>query len=146
MRNQLLRPFRNVPATTTPLYSGSGGFSSVEVLTSMLVFAVVSLGIASSSVTAIQTNRASQRKAVAVNLAHQSLECVKSQIQAGRSITAANAGADCNPSGAPGGYTLNVPAASQGSGAFTGMTRLQVTISWRSPQPDSVSIDTYLDT
>lgn len=124
----------------------NGGFSSVEALCSMLVFAVVSLGITSSTVTAIQTNRASQQKAVAVNLAHQSLECVKSQIHAGRAMTASNAGSDCNPVGAPAGYTLTVPATTAGTGAFVGMTRVQITISWRSPQPDFIRLDSYLDT
>lgn len=126
--------------------SRAAGFSSIEVLTSMVVFSMISLGITSSTLTSIQTNRASQQKAVAINLAHQSLECVKSQIQAGRSITAANAGVDCNPSGAPAGYTLTVPAAAAGTAAFAGMTRVQVTISWASPKPDSVSLDSYLDT
>jgi hypothetical protein len=126
--------------------SSAGGFSSIEVLSSMFVFAVVSLGVASSTVTAVQTNRASQQKAVAVNLAHQALECMKSQIHAGRSLTAANAGGDCNPAGAPAGYTLTVPAATAGTGAYAGMTRVQITISWRSPKPDFVLLDSYLDT
>ena len=112
----------------------------------MTIFAVVSLGISSSTVTSILTNRASQQKGVAVNLAHQSLECVKSQIQAGRTMSAANAGADCNPVGAPAGYTLAVPAVTAGTGTFKGMTRVQVTISWRSPKPDSIVLDSYLDT
>src|SRR5919108_3516270 len=105
---QLLRNFAESEAqmtgTSVKQLSRSDGFSSVEVLTSMLVFALVSLGISSSTVTSILTNRASQQKGVAVNLAHQSLECVKSQIQAGRTMSAANAGADCNPVGAPAGY------------------------------------------
>ena len=122
------------------------GFSSVEVLTSMVVFAVVSLGVASSTLTATQTNRASQRKAVAVNLAHQALECVKSQLHAGRTMNLANAGVDCNPSGAPADYTLTVPAPTAGTGAFAGMTRVQIRIAWRSPLRDFVELDSYLDT
>ena len=124
----------------------NAGFSSIELLSSMCIFAVVSLGVTSSTVTAVQTNRASQQKAVAVNLAHQALECMKSQIQSGRSITAANAGGDCNPAGAPAGYTLTVPAATPGTGAYAGMTRVQITISWRSPKPDFILLDSYLDT
>ncbi len=124
----------------------NGGFSSIELLSSMFIFAVVSLGVTSSTVTAVQTNRASQQKAVAVNLAHQALECMKSQIQAGRSITAANAGGDCNPAGAPAGYVLTVPQPTAGAGAYTGMTRVQITIAWRSPKPDFILLDSYLDT
>ena len=124
----------------------NGGFSSIELLSSMFIFAVVSLGVTSSTVTAVQTNRASQQKAVAVNLAHQALECVKSQIQAGRPITAVNAGGDCTLAGAPAGYTLTVPTASAGTGAYTGMTRVQITIAWRSPKPDFILLDSYLDT
>ena len=124
----------------------NGGFSSIELLSSMCIFAVVSLGVTSSTITAVQTNRASQSKTIAVNLAHQALECAKSQIQAGRAISAANAGADCNPAGAPADYTLSVPAASAGTGEFVGMTRVRVTISWRSPLPDRVVLDTYVDT
>jgi Tfp pilus assembly protein PilV len=118
----------------------------IEVLCSILIFAVISLGIISSTVTTIRTNRANQRKAVAVNLAHQVLECVQSQIDAGRAIDAANAGADCNPAGAPAGYTLVVPPPSAGTGAFADMTRVQVTISWRSPLPDRIRLDSYVDT
>lgn len=121
------------------------GFSSVEILVSMLVLAVVSLGITNSTMTSIQTNRASQRKAVAVNLGHQVLECVKSQIEAGRPIDASNAGVDCNPSGAPAGYTLVIPAPIDGTGAFAGMTRVQATISWTSPLPDRIRLDSYVD-
>jgi Tfp pilus assembly protein PilV len=126
--------------------SSVGGFSSIELLSSMFIFAVVSLGVTSSTVTAVQTNRASQQKAVAVNLAHQALEFMKSQIQAGRSITAANAGGDCNPAGAPAGYALTVPEAAAGTGAYEDMTRVQITISWTSPKPDFILLDSYLDT
>ena len=124
----------------------NGGFSSIELLSSMCVFAVVSLGVTSSTITAVQTNRASQSKTIAVNLAHQALECVKSQIQAGRTLSAANAGADCNPTPTSPDYTLTVPAPSAGTGDFVGMTRVRVTISWRSPLPDRIVLDTYLDT
>lgn len=122
------------------------GFSSVETLASMVVIAIVSLGVTSSTLTSIQTNRASQQKAVAVNLGHQVLECVRSQIEAGRPLDPSNAGADCNPAGAPAGYTLSIPAPTAGSGAFAGMTHIQATISWASPLPGRVRVDSYLDT
>ena len=124
----------------------SRGFSTIELISSMFLFAVVSLGVTSSTITAVQTNRASQSKTTAVNLAHQALECVKSQIHAGRTINAANAGSDCNPAGASAGYALSVPAPTAGTGDFVGMTRVQVTISWKSPLPDRIMLDTYLDT
>lgn len=123
-----------------------GGFSSVESLVSMLVFAVISLGITNSTMTSVRTNRASERKAVAVNLGHQVLACVKSQVEAGRPIDASNAGVDCNPAGAPAGYTLSIPAPTAGTGEFAGMTRVQATISWRSPLPDRIRLDSYIDT
>ena len=112
--------------------SRSDGFSSVETLASMVVLAVVSLGVTSSTLTSIQTN--------------QVLECVRSQIAAGRPLNAANAGADCNPAGAPTGYVLSIAQPAAGTGAFAGMTRIQATISWASPLPGRVRVDSYLDT
>lgn len=133
-------------AKSDEILTRNGGFSTIDVLVSTIVFAIVSLGVTSSTLTAIQTSRASQQKAVAINLGHQVLECVKSQLEAGRPINPANAGQDCNPSGAPAGYVVAVPAPSAGTGAFTGMTRLQTTISWRSPLPDQIELDSYIDT
>lgn len=124
----------------------SAGFSLIELLCALVMFVVISLGVATSTVTTIRTNRASQQKAVAVNLAHQVLECVKSQIQAGRNISAANAGQDCNPASPPAGYALSGIAVTPNPSGFSGLTRVQITISWASPLTDNVALDWLVDT
>lgn len=121
------------------------GFSLIELLSALLLFAIVMLGVANSTIMATRTNRDSERQAVAVNLAHQVLECVKAQIQANR-VNAGNPMSDCNPAGAPAGYTVSTPALTAGTGSYVGMTRILVTISWTSPLPDSVTLDTHVDT
>jgi prepilin-type N-terminal cleavage/methylation domain-containing protein len=123
----------------------TAGFSLVELLSSLVVFSVVSLGVATSSVTTVRTTRASQQKAVAVNLAHQVLECVKSQIQAGRTINPSNAGQDCTSSAPPAGYTFSDVAVTSNPAGFPGLTRVQMTISWRSPLPGSLPFDWLVD-
>jgi prepilin-type N-terminal cleavage/methylation domain-containing protein len=124
----------------------STGFSLVELLVALIVFSIIAVGVLHSTVTTFQTNRDSQQQAVAVNLAHQVLECVKSQIRAGRNIDIGNAGQDCNPAGAPAGYTLAGVTVTPNPSGFDGLTRIQLTISWRSPLPDSIAFDWLVDT
>jgi prepilin-type N-terminal cleavage/methylation domain-containing protein len=125
--------------------SSAKGFSLIELLCALILFAIVTLGIANSTLTATRTNRDNERQAVAVNLAHQVLECVKAQIQANR-VNAGNPMSDCNPAGAPAGYAVSTPSLTPGTGTYLGMTRILVTISWTSPLPDSVTLDTHVDT
>ena len=115
-------------------------------LCALLIFALVSLAVSGATVTTIRTNRANQQRGVAVNLAHQVLECVKSQIQAGRAISADNAGSDCNPAGPPAGYTISGVAVTPNPSGFDGLTRVQITISWRSPLSDRLAFDWLVDT
>lgn len=124
----------------------TAGFSLIELLVAILIFTVIAIGVTHSTVTAVQTSRDSQRQAVAVNLAHQLLECVKSQVRAGRTIDAANAGQDCNPAGAPAGYVLSGIIVTPDPTGFAGLTRVQMTISWQSPLPDQIAFDWLVDT
>jgi len=124
----------------------NAGFSLIELLCALVIFALISLGVATSTVTTIRTNRGSQQKAVAVNLANQVLECAKSQIQAGRTISAANAGQDCNPAGLPAGYSLSGIYVEADPLDFPGLTRVQITISWASPLADHIALDWLVDT
>jgi prepilin-type N-terminal cleavage/methylation domain-containing protein len=121
------------------------GFSLVELLVALIVFSIIMLGIASSSALSTRTNRDSQRQAVAVNLAHQVLECVKSQIQAGRTSAFASALTDCNPSSVPAGFTISGVTATPDS-PIASMTRIQITIQWTSPQADLITFDWLVDT
>ena len=124
---------------------GDRGFSLVELLVALVVFAIIMLGVASSTALATRVNRDSQRQAVAVNLAHQVLECVKAQIQAGRTSAFASALTDCNPSSVPPGFTISSVTATPNS-PITSMTRIQITIQWTTPQADLITFDWLVDT
>ena len=136
-------PGRALPGTT------EGGFSLIELLCALVLFAIVTLGVANSTLQATRSNRDSQRKAVAVNLGHQVLECAKAQYQAGRPIslrtgTQHNAGVDCNPATTFADFTLSNVTVD--TATWTGLTRIVVTISWTSPMPDQITLDTLVDT
>jgi prepilin-type N-terminal cleavage/methylation domain-containing protein len=136
------RTVRNLPLTAGSMR----GFSLIEILVALVVFSVVAFGVAQATLTSIRTNRESQQKAVAVNLAHQVLECVRSQVRAGRPISLANAGQDCNPAGAPAGYTLSNLEIEANPTGFEGLTRVRIMISWQSPLPGRIDFQWLVDT
>ena len=117
--------------------------SLIEILVAMLIFTIIAVGIASATLTSNRTNRSSERKARAVNLAHQVLECAKSQYSVGLTVT----GTGCNPTApSTAGFTITGPIATPNPGGFPGMTQLQITVAWASPVPDRVTLDTLIDT
>lgn len=125
---------------------GRGGFSLIEILIALLMFTIIAVGVTHSTLTTTQANREAQRQGVAVNVAHQVLECVKSQLRAGRTININAAGQDCNPVGVPAGFTIADVAVTPGTGAFAGLTQVRIRISWRTPLPDSILFDWMVDT
>jgi type II secretion system protein I len=105
-----------------------GGFTLIEVLVAMSIFAIAVLGLAVGSTTVMRANQTSLYTTIATNLAQDRLEELKSR-------TAANINTTGSPennipvSGVPVQFTRSWTVTAN-CNSVTGLTCIDVTVSW----------------
>jgi len=106
---------------------GIAGFTLVEILVAMVVFAIASLGLAVGVASVIRSNQRSYLASVATNLAQDKLEELKAKSPG--NVTFCDSGCDV-PELETNGVVFDRTWDSESSSPVTGVKRIDVTVEW----------------
>jgi hypothetical protein len=107
----------------------------------MVIACIAVFGYAGTTMTIIRGNRASEDYTVAINLAQDKMEQVRSRARLANENECFTAAIDAR--GAPGGIFKRCWNVSD-AGLAPNLKQLQVTVSWRDPEPRAVTLTTLL--
>ena len=112
---------------------GNTGYSHLEILVAMAIFSVAAVGLTSSIALGIRTNHASERLTHATILAQDKLEALCAH------PAARTSGTDASQSGFTRTWTVTHDAPQ------TGVTQIDVTVSWADYQPRTITLSTVVN-
>lgn len=134
----------------TPTACGARGFSILEVLVSITLFAVVAAALSASTIGGMKANYTSKHVATASALIYDKLEHLRSLNPGAADMTAGEHADPANPMTALGTSTPASERMYTRSWTVTpnaprpGVSKVVITVSWSNPEPETVSAITYV--